>query len=80
MAAVTKGRVLAILAVAQPDFLFFCEREFLGAKTRALMITITHGLVTAESAGTPPVITGFKFKDDGFFVVNFWERFHEIIN
>jgi hypothetical protein len=78
VATVTEGRVLGVLAVAHPDFLFFSEREFHGAKTSAFVITITHGLVTAESASTPPVITSFEFKGDGFFIVNFWEGFHEV--
>jgi hypothetical protein len=42
------------------------------------MITITHGLVTAESAGTPPVITGFEFNNDWFLIVDFGERFHRL--
>jgi hypothetical protein len=78
MTAIAKWRVLAVLAVAQPDFLLLGQAEFFGSKACAFVGTITHGLVTTESAGTPPVITGFEFKNDWFLIVDVGERFHRL--
>jgi hypothetical protein len=42
------------------------------------MTAITHRLVTAQTAGTPPVITGFEFESDGLGFKDFGESFHNI--
>lgn len=76
MATIAEGWVLTMLAVAQPDFLLFGQGEFLGAKASAFVIPITHGLVTTQSAGAPPVISSFKFKSDRFCFKDFREVAH----
>ena len=77
MTAIAEGRVLAVLAVAEPDFLLFCQSEFLGAEACAFVIPITHGLVTAQSTGAPPVISGFEFKSDRFSFKDFRKVAHK---
>lgn len=57
--AVAKGWVLRVLAVAQPNLLFFRQRKLLRAKAGTLVGTIAQRLVSAQATGTPPVITGF---------------------
>jgi hypothetical protein len=65
-----------VLAVAEPDFLFLGQGEFFRTEAAALVGAVTEGLVAAESAGTPPVITGFKFEGAGLSVVNLGKRVH----
>jgi hypothetical protein len=77
MTSVTEGRIFGLLAVAQPNLLLFRECEFLWAKACAFVGTITHGLMTAKTAGTPPVITSFEFEADRFCIEDFGESFHK---
>ncbi len=77
MTTITEGRVLAVFAVAKPDFLLFRQGEFLGAKACAFVISVTHGLVTAQSTGAPPVISGFEFKSDRFSFKDFRKVAHK---
>ena len=71
MAAVAEGRVLRVLAVAQPDLLFLRQRELFRPKAGALVIAIAERLMAAQATGTPPVVTRFKFQGAGLFIVNF---------
>ena len=77
MAAVTKRRVFALLAVAQPDFLLLSQSEFLGTKPGAFVVAVAHRLVTTQTTGTPPVITGFEFESDRLGFKDFGEIFHD---
>jgi hypothetical protein len=77
VAAVAERRVLALLAVAQPDLLCLRQGKLLRAKTGALVAAIAVGLVTAEATGTPPVVSGWEFDGDGLLIVNFGEIFHD---
>lgn len=77
MTAIAEGRVLAVLAVAEPDFLLFCQGEFLGTKACAFVIPVAHGLVAAQSAGAPPMVSGFKFKSDRFGFKDFRKVTHK---
>lgn len=72
------GSLSLCSAVAQPDLLFFSDRELLRAKAGPLVSAITHRLMAAHAAGAPPVIAGFEFESDGFVVVHFGESFHEM--
>ena len=76
MATIAEGWILAVFAVAQPDFLLFGQREFLGAKACAFVIPIAHRLVTTQSASAPPVISGFEFKSDRFCFKDFRKVAH----
>ena len=80
VAAVAEGRVLGVLAVAQPDLLGLREGEFLRPKSSALVAAIAVRLVPAQATCTPPVVSGRKFDTDGLFVVNFGKCFHSYLN
>jgi len=77
MTSVAEGRIFGLLAVAQPNLLLFRESKFLWAKARTFVSAITHGLMTAKTTGTPPVITSFQFEADGFCIEDFGESFHK---
>ena len=77
MTSIAEGRVLAVLAVAEPDFLLFCQGEFLGTKACAFVIPVAHGLVAAQSTGAPPMVSGFKFKSDRFGFKDFRKVTHK---
>jgi hypothetical protein len=77
VAAVTKWRIFAVLAVAQPDFLLLSQSEFLGTKPGTFVVAITHRLMTAQTTGTPPVITGFEFECNRLGFKDFGEIFHD---
>lgn len=68
-----------MLAVAQPDFLLLSQSEFLGTKPGAFVVAITHRLMTAQTAGTPPVITGFEFEYNRLGFKDFGEIFHDFL-
>jgi hypothetical protein len=76
VAAIAEGRVFGVLAVAEPDLLGFGEIELLRAETAAFVAAIAHGLMTAQTAGAPPVIAGREFNSNGLFFVNFGKIFH----
>ena len=76
MAAVAEGRVLGLLAVAEPDFLRFRQRELLRAEARAFVAAVAARLMAAQAAGAPPVVSGRQFNGDGLLVVDFGEVFH----
>ena len=65
-----------MLAVAQPDLLGLRQIELLWAKTGALVAAVTVWLMTAQTAGTPPMVSSRKFNSDGLFFVNFGKIFH----
>ena len=77
VAAIAEGRVFGLLAVAEPDLLFLLQGELLRPEAGAFVAAITHRLVAAESAGAPPVISGFEFDGAGLVVVNFGEGVHD---
>ena len=74
--AITVRRILRMLAVAEPDFLLFCQREFFWTEAGAFMRAVAHGLMTGKAAGAPPVVSGFEFNGDGFTRGNFWKVRH----
>lgn len=65
MGAIAVGRVAGALAVTKPDFLVLGEGEFHRRFAGAFVAAVTHGLMTAESAGAPPVVASFEFERDG---------------
>jgi len=65
-----------VLAVAQPDFLGLGQVELLRAESAAFVAAVAHGLVAAQAAGAPPMVSGWQFDGDGLFFVNFGEGFH----
>ena len=76
MAAVAEGRVLGLLAVAEPDLLRFGQRELLRAEARAFVAAVAARLMAAQAAGAPPVVSSGQFNGDGLLVVDFGEVFH----
>jgi hypothetical protein len=74
--SVAEGWVFAVLAVAEPHFLGLREGELLGSQAGAFVGAVTHGLVTAETTCTPPMVSSFKFHGVGLGVENLGQGFH----
>ncbi len=78
MAAITEGRVFGVLAVAQPDLFLLFQGKLFRTKPCALVIAITHWLMTTQTTGAPPVVTGFEFETYRLGFKNFGEIFHRL--
>lgn len=57
VAAIAERRVLGLLAVAQPDLLGLGQIEFLWAQSTAFVAAVAHRLMSAQTAGAPPMVS-----------------------
>ena len=71
MAAIAEWGCTRLLAVAQTHGAAFRKDEFFRSQPCAGMFTITHGLVAAESAGTPEILPRFEIQDGRLEGVDF---------
>jgi hypothetical protein len=76
MTAITKRRVIAVLAIAQPDLGFLLQGKLARPKARALMTAVTQRLMPGQTAGTPPMVTSFKFHRARLGFIHFGEITH----
>jgi hypothetical protein len=64
VATIVKRRIPRVFAGAQRYFFCFLHGELQGSEAATLR------LIFRGSTGTPPIITRFKFNNNGFFIGN----------